>query len=102
VEEIRRILRSIPRGKVTTYKELSLALGWEKGWRKVARMLSANPEPINVPCHRVVCSDGKVGGYKLGVRKKIELLKSEGVEIRNGKVNLKKHLLRLCHSARSL
>ena len=95
------LVRRIPRGKVTTYKELSLALGWSKGWRKVGRLLSTNPHPIDTPCHRVICSDGKVGGYKLGVKKKIELLREEGVEVKNGKVDLRRYFFKLCRSGKS-
>jgi len=95
------LVRKIPPGRVTTYKELSLALGWPRGWRKVGALLSTNPRPVTIPCHRVVCSDGRVGGYKLGVRRKIELLQREGVKVKNGRVNLKKYFFRLCRSGRS-
>lgn len=95
------LVRKIPPGKVTTYKELSLALGWPRGWRRVGKLLSANPHPVIVPCHRVVRSDGRVGGYKLGVKKKIELLREEGVEVKKGKVDLKKYFFRLCRSGKS-
>ena len=48
--------------------------------------MAKNPEPITVPCHRVVKSDGNIGGYALGVAKKIALLESEGIPIKDGKV----------------
>ena len=95
------LVQRIPPGKVTTYKELSLALGWPRGWRRVGRLLSTNPHPIIIPCHRVIRSDGRVGGYKLGVRKKIELLRKEGVEVRRGRVDLRKYFFRLCRSEKS-
>lgn len=95
------LVRRIPKGKVTTYKELSLALGWPRGWRLVARMLSRNPHPIDIPCHRVVRSDGRIGGYVLGERKKMKLLEREGVEVKGGRVNLSKYLFRPCRSGKS-
>lgn len=99
--ELWDLVRRIPPGRVTTYKELSLALGWPRGWRRVGRLLSTNPNPVIIPCHRVVCSDGRVGGYKLGEERKVELLRREGVEVKNGRVDLKKYFFRLCRSVKS-
>ncbi|MBM3309318.1 MAG: MGMT family protein, partial [Candidatus Altiarchaeales archaeon] len=57
--------------------------------------LSKNPRPVKIPCHRVVHSDGRVGGYKLGVSEKIRLLKREGVAVKSGKIaGFKKHLFK--------
>jgi len=81
-----KLLRKIPRGKVTTYKALAMACGNPKAVRVVGSTLKRNKTLITIPCHRVVRSDGKVGGYVLGTTKKIELLQKEGVEIKNGKV----------------
>ena len=85
----------IPKGKVTTYKELARAIGKPKAWRAVANALATNPHPITIPCHRVVRSDGNIGGYELGTKKKIELLRSEGVEIKGNKVSLQKFMFKL-------
>ncbi|MBI5229503.1 MGMT family protein [Candidatus Micrarchaeota archaeon] len=85
------LVEKIPRGKVTTYGELARALGKPNAARAVGKALNKNPHPIKVPCHRVVRSDGRVGGYALGARKKVKLLKKEGVEIKNDRVNLKKY-----------
>jgi O-6-methylguanine DNA methyltransferase len=79
---------------VTTYKEVARALGKPRASRAVANALAKNPKLLKIPCHRVVRSDGKVGGYKLGSERKTELLVSEGVEIRNGKVDLKIYVFR--------
>lgn len=78
----------IPKGKVTTYKELARAIGRPKAWRAVANALARNPYPIRIPCHRVVRSNGEVGGYAPGTKRKMKLLTSEGVEIKNQKVSL--------------
>ena len=82
------LVSKVPRGKVTTYKELARALGSPKAYRAVGNALAKNPRPLKIPCHRVVCSDGKIGGYKLGIRRKTELLLREGVNVKNGKVDL--------------
>ena len=80
------LLRNIPVGKVTTYKTLAAAAGNPKAARAVGNILNKNPNLVSVPCHRVIRSDGKVGGYSVGQQKKIELLRKEGVEICAGKV----------------
>jgi len=83
-------VRRIPRGRVTTYKEVAKVVGRPKAWRVVAQVLARNPKLIEIPCHRVIKSNGEVSGYKLGVRKKIELLRAEGVEVIGRKIDLKR------------
>ena len=87
-EKLWEELEKIPKGEVVTYKELAKKLNSSP--RGVSKMLSTNKNPIKVPCHRAVCSNGKIGGYtykgKQNQKKKIELLKKEGVKIINGKV----------------
>src|SRR5919201_3148070 len=73
------LLLRIPAGKVSTYGDLAKALGNPSASRAIGRILGRNPNPITVPCHRVVMSDGKVGGYAHGSDKKRELLKEEGI-----------------------
>ena len=87
------ILRKVPKGKVTTYKEIARKLK-SKAYRAVGNAMNKNPYAPKVPCHRVVKSDGKVGGFASGVRKKIEMLRKEGIEIdkNNRIVNMKKYL----------
>jgi methylated-DNA-[protein]-cysteine S-methyltransferase len=84
-----KLVAMVPKGKVTTYKELARAMGRPRAYRAVANALARNPFPIKIPCHRVVRSNGEVGGYRLGVRRKINLLIWEGIEVENGRVNLK-------------
>lgn len=78
----------IPHGEVRTYKDIAAAIGQPRAARAVARALAANPFAPRIPCHRVVRSDGKLGGYsgKGGIRTKLSLLKKEGVMIRLGRV----------------
>ena len=78
-EDVYNMLLTIPKGKVSTYGDLAKALGNPAASRHIGRILSKNPNPIKVPCHRVVMSNGKIGGYALGTQKKKELLQNEGV-----------------------
>jgi methylated-DNA-[protein]-cysteine S-methyltransferase len=82
----RRVLeetRKVPRGSVSTYAEIARRIGNPKAVRAVGQALRRNPVPIVVPCHRVIASDGSLGGYggNLRDRRKIELLKLEGVAL---------------------
>lgn len=81
------LLLQIPAGKVSTYGDLAKALGNPSSSRIIGRILGKNPNPIKVPCHRVVMSDGKVGGYFYGSDKKKELLEKEGISFTNGIVS---------------
>lgn len=88
-EKCYELLKLIPEGKVTTYKEMANALD-TKAWRAVGSAMAKNENLFVIPCHRVVRSDGSVGEYALGVDKKVDILTKEGVRITNGKVkNLK-------------
>jgi len=85
------LLKKVPQGKVTTYKELARALR-SKAYRAVGNAMNKNPHAPQVPCHRVVKSSGEIGGFASGTNKKIKLLKQEGIKIKNNKINLNKHL----------
>lgn len=94
-EKVYKITRKIPRGRVSTYKEISKALN-TKAYRAVGNALNKNPYAPVVPCHRVVNSNGKIGGFASGINKKIRLLQKEGVQIKNRKiVNFNKKIFRL-------
>ena len=72
-------LKKIPAGKTKTYKEIAIITGHPKAARAVANACKRNPYPINIPCHRVIRSDGSLGGYSApgGISKKKQLLKFE-------------------------
>jgi O-6-methylguanine DNA methyltransferase len=91
-QKVYRILRKIPKGKVSTYKAVSGATGTHP--RAVGMILRDNPDPVGAPCYKIVKSDGSLGGYggTGGVKRKKELLRKDGIEIRKGKINLKKYL----------
>lgn len=84
-QKIYKIVKTIPVGKVLNYKEVARLAGRPKAWRAVGNLLNKNTD-AKVPCHRVVRSDGSVGGYRYGPGHKACLLKKEGVLIKNRKV----------------
>jgi methylated-DNA-[protein]-cysteine S-methyltransferase len=85
--DVYNLLLKIPAGKVSTYGDLAKALGNPLASRKIGRILGRNPNPVRVPCHRIVMSDGKVGGYAYGSDRKRELLEKEGISFGNGIVS---------------
>ena len=76
-------IKKIPKGETRSYKEIAIAIGNPKAFRAVANACGKNPKPIIVPCHRVIASDGSIGGYTgVGGRAtKRRLLANEGVLI---------------------
>jgi methylated-DNA-[protein]-cysteine S-methyltransferase len=85
-KKIYKKLLEVPKGKITTYGELAKAVGLKNGQRAVGKIMNKNPYPVIIPCHRVVKSDGKVGGYAYGEEIKSDMLTREGVVIKNGKI----------------
>jgi O-6-methylguanine DNA methyltransferase len=84
------LLRQVPEGRVTTYGALARAAGVPNSSRMIGAIMRGNPNAPRVPCHRVVKSDGSIGGYsgsvEENIRRKIALLRSEGVAVEDGKV----------------
>jgi O-6-methylguanine DNA methyltransferase len=76
-EKIQKVVKTIPKGKVMTYKEVAERIGHPGAFRAVGTILSKNTDK-NIPCHRVIRSDGKIGGYNGIQGKKESLLKAEG------------------------
>lgn len=79
--DVYNLLLKIPPGKVSTYGDIARALGNPSASRMIGRILGKNPNPLKVPCHRIVMSDGRVGGYAYGIAKKRQLLENEGVSL---------------------
>ena len=75
----------IPHGEVKTYKQISEAID-SKGYRAVGTAIGKNPLPLIIPCHRVIRSDLKVGGFYGGTEMKKEILENEGICIVSGKI----------------
>ena len=84
-KKVFNVVGKIPKGKTTTYREVAEKIGRPRAWRAVGNVLNKNRNP-QIPCHRVIRSDGKIGGYKKGTNQKIALLKKEGIIIKNGKI----------------
>jgi len=94
-QKIFKKLLEVPRGRITTYRELAKAVGLKNGQRAVGKVMNKNPYPVIIPCHRVVMSTGKIGGYAYGEHVKTKMLNDEGIKIENGKiVDLKNTLYR--------
>jgi methylated-DNA-[protein]-cysteine S-methyltransferase len=85
-KKVYKKLLEVPKGKVTTYGDLAKAVGLTNGQRLVGRIMHNNPFPVIVPCHRVVKSDGTIGGYSYGKQVKTNMLTQEGIEIKNGRI----------------
>ncbi|MBI5803094.1 MGMT family protein [Candidatus Pacearchaeota archaeon] len=106
-KSVYEILKKIPKGKVITYKAIARKLGKKSSYRAVGNALNKNPygyfaissEAIgnrrssirgDLACHRVIKSNGEVGGFAHGTKRKIKMLEKEGIKIEEGKVDLKK------------
>ncbi len=87
------LVSKIPIGKVSTYQLIAAKIGNKSLARAVGNALHKNPCLIKVPCHRVIKSNGSIGGYAKGLAKKAQLLQNEGIIIKGGNVaNLAKYL----------
>ena len=85
-KKVFQVVKKIPRGKVISYKKIAELVGNPRAWRAVGNILNKNPNPKTIPCHRIIKSNGEIGGYKYGTKRKISLLRKEGVVIKNGRV----------------
>ena len=85
-KKIYRKLLQVPSGKITTYKELARSVGLENGQRVIGQIMKKNPFPVIIPCHRVVKSNGEIGGYAYGINIKKSMLVKEGILIKNNKI----------------
>ncbi len=78
------VVKKIPKGQTLTYKQVAIAAGFPLAFRAVGNLLNTNYN-LEIPCHRVVRSDGKAGGYNRGSEAKIRLLKEEREEVMSQK-----------------
>ncbi len=98
-KKVLQIVGGISRGKVMTYAQVAEKAGSPRAYRAVGSILHRNfrrrswqlpiAHPKPVPCHRVICSDGKIGGYALGKSAKEKLLLQEGLKIKNHRIKIK-------------
>jgi len=84
-EKVYAIVKKIPRGQVLTYQEVAVKLGNRKLARAVGHALNKNCD-AKIPCHRVIRSDGNIGGFRRGSLAKIKILRREGVKIKGNKI----------------
>jgi methylated-DNA-[protein]-cysteine S-methyltransferase len=96
-DEVYNVLRKVPPGRVTTYKELAHSLN-TNAYRAVGQALRRNPYAPEVPCHRVVSSDGRIGGFGgcregTKIEEKARLLRIEGIIVENNKIKDFKEIL---------
>ena len=94
-EKVYAATKKIPRGKVVTYAAIARAIGRSRAARAVGNALNKNPFAPKVPCHRVVLSSGKIGGYASGSRVKTRHLRSEGVLVEKERIDLKRFGFRI-------
>ncbi len=86
-QKVYEVVKKIPKGKVLTYKKVAKSAGNPRAFRAVGNILNKSASRrTKIPCHRVTKSDGKIGGYREGTKKKIYLLKKEGIIIKYGKI----------------
>ncbi len=84
-EQVYAYVATIPKGKVVSYKQVAEAIGYPRAYRAVGNVLNKN-RSSTVPCHRVIASDGTLGGYVYGEKKKRALLRAEGAIDETGKI----------------
>ena len=80
------LVRQIPDGKISTYGAVAKALGDVVASRAVGRMMNQNPDADDMPCYKIVHSDGRLGGFGLGAKDKIRRLKEDNIEVKDGKI----------------
>lgn len=80
------LVRQIPKGKLSTYGAVAQALGDIHASRAVGRMMNQNPDPDDMPCYKIVHSDGRLGGFGLGINDKIRRLKQDDILVKDGKI----------------
>lgn len=92
-ENVYELVKKVPKGKVVTYGEIAREIGNKRMARQVGWALHVNPEPGVIPCHRVVNRFGELSSAFAfgGVNRQAELLRAEGVEVEDDKVNLKRY-----------
>ena len=78
--KVLEVVKTIPSGETRSYKWVAERMGNPKSARAVGQALKRNPYPVIIPCHRVIRSNGKLGGYSKGIQKKRKLLKKESRE----------------------
>lgn len=89
------LLKKVPKGRVTTYKELAHALN-TIAYRAIGQILKKNPSKKTIPCYKVIKNNGEIGGYcgssSKNIKKKIALLKKDNISIKNNEIDLDNYI----------
>ncbi|MDE7158470.1 MAG: MGMT family protein [Clostridiales bacterium] len=93
-QKVYEYLKTVPKGKVVTYGMIAAAIGSPRAARQVGNALHRNPQPVVIPCHRVVNREGRLAPAFAfgGIEKQAELLRNEGVEVEDGYVDIQKYI----------
>ena len=96
LREMQVLLAKIPKGKVSTYKALAERLRVHP--RVAGMLLRRNTDGIKYPCYKIISSSGKIGGYtgSGGVRGKVQLLRKDGIIVKNNRIDLKRYFFNFC------
>lgn len=92
-KKVLKVIKKISNGRVATYKFVAKAVGRPRASRAIGNVLKKNPYLIKIPCHRVIRSNGQLGGYSLGSKKKLLILKKEGIKFKANKLTNHKKIL---------
>lgn len=92
-QRIYEVVKQIPKGSVASYGQIAALAGNRRWSRVVGYALHVNPDPGTIPCHRVVTKEGKVSAAFAfgGGNRQIELLREEGIQIEEGKIDMRKY-----------
>lgn len=93
-ENVISLIKRVPRGRVTTYSELANAAGNPNASKAIGKVIASNEHLKSVPFHRIVKSDGSIGGSRKSIKDRRELLKKEGVKVRKSRVDLGNYMFR--------
>ena len=85
-ERVYTKLLQVPKGYIVTYGDLAKAVNVQNGQRLIGRIMRNNPFPVIIPCHRVVKSNGDIGGFAFGINIKKNLLLNEGIQTNKNKI----------------
>jgi len=85
--KVHEVVSQVPKGEVLSYQEVAIRAGSPRACRAVGNIMHHNPDPKNIPCHRVVASGLKLGGYAWGSKVKTKKLQAEGWQIKNGQLS---------------
>ena len=85
-ERVYKKLLQVPKGYIVTYGDLAKAVNLQHGQRLIGRIMKNNPFPVIIPCHRVVKSNGDIGGFAFGTNIKKNLLLNEGIQTNKNKI----------------